>query len=152
MKNNSKEVKDTEKIEDINTVESIENSESKEEAISTENIEKIDIKEDSNKEEQEEVKESNPVKEIKDKKSASSMFLYILSLMFLGYMCFNIYETNTYISELIAYGSIDPSSQLNDIVSYYVGTCSPYAFYSVTTWALGMLSSKLTKIQNSLEK
>lgn len=152
MENNSKEVKDTEKVEDINTIKPTENSESKEETISAKNIEKIDIKEDNDKEKQEEVKESNPVKEIKDKKSASSIFLYILSLMFLGYMCFNIYETNNYISELIAYGSIDPSSQLNDIISYYMGTCSPYAFYAVTTWALGVLSDKLTKIQNNLKK
>lgn len=87
----------------------------------------------------------------KKKRSKSSIFLYIASILFLGYMCFNIYDTYKYIGELISYGSIDPSTQIKEIISYYVGTCSPYAFYSITTWALGLILSNITEIKNLIK-
>ena len=142
MEKNSN-IKDVKKVENSNDIESTETQVSNEE-LTQENIQgdiqKENIQEESNK----------SLKPIKSKKSASSIFLYIISLIFLGYMCFNIYDTYNYITELISYGSIDPSSQMRDIVSYYVGTCSPYAFYAITTWALGLLIDKATKVQNKL--
>ena len=97
-------------------------------------------------------KENKKVKNKKKKKrSKSSIFLYLISILFLGYLCFNIYDTYKYIAELISYGSIDPSTQAKEIVSYYVGTCSPYAFYSIATWALGLMLSKITEIKNLIK-
>lgn len=87
----------------------------------------------------------------KKKRSKSSIFLYIVSVLFLGYMCFNAYDTYKYIGELISYGSIDPSTQAKDIVSYYINTCSPYAFYFIATWSLGLVLAKMNEIKSLIK-
>ena len=167
MSKKSKKNENIEKIEELKEVNTVENIEQKEESTEATVAETVDQKEDvielkdnSDKEDViqeeiseevsnetvEEVEKNDIIKAVRAKKSKSSIFLYILSLLFLGYMCFNIYDTSKYITELISYGSIDPDTQMNEIISYYVGTCSPYAFYAITTWALGIISSKLTKL------
>lgn len=75
--------------------------------------------------------------------SKLAIFLYFIAILFLGYTGFTIYNSYNYISELVAYGSIDMSSQMMDVVNYYITASAPYAFYAIVAWVLGFIVNKV---------
>lgn len=85
-----------------------------------------------------------------NKKSVLSIVLYVVAAILAIYSVYKIYDTYNYVNALVSYGSVDPSTQMADIVNYYISAVSTYAFYAIVVWALGYIISKLNTLTNAL--
>ena len=85
-----------------------------------------------------------------NKKNVLSIVLYVVAAILAIYSVYKIYDTYNYVNALVAYGSVDPSTQMADIVNYYISAVSTYAFYAIVVWALGYIISKLNTLTNAL--
>lgn len=85
-----------------------------------------------------------------NKTSKMSIFLYLTAILFFGYSIYSIYDTYNYVNQLISYGSIDMTTQLGDVVSYYIGTSAPFLFYAIVTWSVGYIVNKVNCISSYL--
>lgn len=84
------------------------------------------------------------------KKSKVSICLYILAILSLGYTSYAIYDTHNYVNQLVSYGSIDLSTQMSEVISYYVSTSAPFLFYSIVFASIGYLTNKVNVIYKHL--
>lgn len=97
------------------------------------------------------MKKNNSKKRSKlNKKSKASIFLYLIAILFLGYTAYSVYDTYNYVNQLVSYGSIDITTQMSEVISYYVSTSAPFAFYALVSWAMGYVISKINIIINHL--
>ena len=85
-----------------------------------------------------------------NKKNVLSIVLYVVAAILSIYSVYKIYDTYNYVNALVAYGSVDPSTQMADIVNHYISAVSTYAFYAIVVWALGYIISKLNTLTNAL--
>jgi len=85
-----------------------------------------------------------------NKKNVLSIVLYVVAAILAIYSAYKIYDTYNYVNALVSYGSVDPSTQMADIVNYYISAVSTYAFYAIVVWALGYIISKLNTLTNAL--
>ena len=95
-------------------------------------------------------KEKSKKKNKSNKKSKMSIFLYVLALLFLAYTAFSAYDAYNYVNQLVSYGNIDMSTQMMEVISYYVNILAPFVFYTVVTWSMGYIISKINYISNHL--
>ena len=95
-------------------------------------------------------KEKSKKKNRLNKKNKMSIFLYVLSTLFLAYTVFATYDTYNYVNQLVSYGNIDMSTQMPEVISYYVSTLAPFIFYTVVTWSMGYIINKINCISNHL--
>lgn len=95
-------------------------------------------------------KEKSKKKNRLSKKNKMSIFLYMLSTLFLAYTVFATYDTYNYVNQLVSYGNIDMSTQMPEVISYYVSTLAPFIFYTVVTWSMGYIINKINCISNHL--
>lgn len=95
-------------------------------------------------------KEKSKKKNKSNKKSKISIFLYLLAVLFLAYTVFSAYDAYNYVNQLVSYGNIDMSTQMMEVISYYVNILAPFVFYTVVTWSMGYIISKINRISNHL--
>ncbi|WP_434799660.1 hypothetical protein [Terrisporobacter vanillatitrophus] len=84
-----------------------------------------------------------------NKKAIIPIVLYVVAALIVVYSIFTIYTSYTYISNLVATGSIVIKNQLSDVISYYVSTSMPYVFYAIVVWAIGYIINKLNNLSPS---
>ena len=86
----------------------------------------------------------------KNKSNIIPIILYVLAGILAVYSIYKIYDTYKYVQALVAYGSIDPTTQMTDIVNYYISAVSTYMFYAIVVWGIGYIISKLNTLTNAL--
>ena len=86
----------------------------------------------------------------KSKSNVIPIILYVLAGILAVYSVYKIYDTYNYVQALVAYGSIDPATQMTDIVNYYISAVSTYMFYAIVVWGIGYIISKLNTLTNAL--
>ena len=100
------------------------------------------------------------VKHFKDINLISKV-LYVISIIILVYTLLTIYNSHVYISSLVASNRIVVSESILMVITYYINSSLPYAFYSIATFSMGYIISglndledfdKLNKDDNELEE
>ncbi len=81
-----------------------------------------------------------------NKKAIIPIVLYVVAALIAVYSIFTIYTSHTYISSLVAAGSIVIKDQMKDVISYYVSTSMPYVFYAIVVWAIGYIINRLNNL------
>ena len=81
-----------------------------------------------------------------NKKAILPIVLYVVAAIIAIYSIFTIYTSYTYISSLVTAGSVVIKDQIVDVISYYVSTSMPYAFYALVVWAIGYIINKLNNL------
>ena len=82
------------------------------------------------------------VKHFKDINLISKV-LYVISIIILVYTLLTIYNSHVYISSLVASNRIVVSESILMVITYYINSSLPYAFYSIATFSMGYISSGL---------
>ncbi|MFR2820879.1 hypothetical protein [Clostridium sp.] len=82
------------------------------------------------------------VKHFKDINLISKV-LYVISIIILLYTLLTIYNSHVYISSLVASNRIVVSESILMVITYYINSSLPYAFYSIATFSMGYIISGL---------
>ena len=82
------------------------------------------------------------VKHFKDINLISKV-LYVISIIILVYTLLTIYNSHVYISSLVASNRIVVSESILMVITYYINSSLPYAFYSIATFSMGYIISGL---------
>ena len=82
------------------------------------------------------------VKHFKDANLISKV-LYVISIIILVYTLLTIYNSHVYISSLVASNRIVVSKSILMVITYYINSSLPYAFYSIATFSMGYIISGL---------
>lgn len=94
---------------------------------------------------------SKHIKKNKIKKSKASILLYIFAIISLVCTALSVYDTYNYINQLASYGSINMSTQILEIINYYITTSSQFVFYTVIFASIGHLINKVTVVKNLIQ-
>lgn len=86
-------------------------------------------------------------KDLKKSKRPIVLGLYSLSAVIGVYTLITIYNSHTYISELVSKKGLVISDQLLSVITYYVNGSIPYAFYAIVIWGIGYLIYKLDNLK-----
>ena len=78
------------------------------------------------------------VKHFKDINLISKV-LYVISIIILVYTLLTIYNSHVYISSLVASNRIVVSESILMVITYYINSSLPYAFYSIATFSMGYI-------------
>lgn len=71
--------------------------------------------------------------------------LYILSFFMLVMTGYSIYTCYVYVASIVEQGFVI-SENLNDTISYYLSTVTPYAFYTICLGTMAYLAQQMFKI------
>ena len=82
------------------------------------------------------------VKHFKDANLISKV-LYVISIIILAYTLLTIYNSHVYILSLVASGKIVVSKSILVVITYYINSSLPYAFYSIATFSMGYIINEL---------
>ncbi len=80
-----------------------------------------------------------------------SKVLYLISIIILAYTLLTIYNSHVYILSLVASDKIVVSKSILAVVTYYVNSSLPYAFYSIATFSMGYIINELD-VKRKVEK
>jgi|GEM_PF-2221409 len=88
------------------------------------------------------------------KVSYLSVILFLIAAWFTIFFFWNFIEYNNYVGNIIRAGNITFRGNEYEVISYYMSSCAPYAFYALTTGVLGWVlvklrSRKLTEIERT---
>ncbi len=73
-----------------------------------------------------------------------TLLCYLLAIVLLGYALFTIKNSYEYIAALVAQGSVSWSSDIKDIISYFVGNSANYLFYTFSFVFFGKVINLLS--------
>ena len=90
------------------------------------------------------------VKNFKDVNLISKV-LYVISIIILAYTLLTIYNSHVYILSLVASGKIVVSKSILVVITYYINSSLPYAFYSIATFSMGYIINELN-VKREVEK
>ena len=90
------------------------------------------------------------VKHFKDINLISKV-LYVISIIILVYTLLTIYNSHVYILSLVASGKIVVSKSILVVITYYINSSLPYAFYSIATFSMGYIINELN-VKREVEK
>ena len=90
------------------------------------------------------------VKHFKDINLISKV-LYVISIIILVYTLLTIYNSHVYISSLVASNRIVVSESILMVITYYINSSLPYAFYSIATFSMGYIINELN-VKREVEK
>lgn len=83
------------------------------------------------------------MKSLEVKKAPKVTVILNITAIVMGlFAIFNIYTSYMYISSLTLKG-FDPSSQVAEVINYYLSSVTPYVFYGITLAALGYIIKKI---------
>ena len=71
--------------------------------------------------------------------------LYILSFFMLVMTGYSIYTCYVYVASIVEQGFVI-SENLNDTISYYLSTVTPYAFYTICLGTMAYIVQQMKKI------
>lgn len=77
------------------------------------------------------------------KKSNVVISLYCLASFIGVYTLITVYNSYTYISELVSKKGLLISEQLLNVITYYLNASLPYLFYAITIWGIGYIIDKI---------
>lgn len=77
------------------------------------------------------------------KKSNIVISLYCLASFIGVYTLITVYNSYTYISELVSKKGLLISEQLLNVITYYLNASLPYLFYAIAIWGLGYIIDKI---------
>lgn len=86
-------------------------------------------------------------KDSKQNKNFIVISLYVISFITAIYTLFTIYNSYTYISGLVNKNGLVISDQLISVITYYINTSMPYAFYAISIWGIGYIIYKLDNLE-----
>jgi len=72
-----------------------------------------------------------------------SVILFIVAAWFTLFFFWNFIEYNNYVGGVIRSGEVVFRGNEYEVISYYMTSCAPYAFYALTTGVLGWILIKL---------
>lgn len=78
----------------------------------------------------------------RNKTPKATLILNTIAMIMGIFAIFNIYKSHMYVSSLIEKG-FDPSSEVAEVINYYLTTVTPYVFYGICLVALGYLIKKV---------
>ena len=90
------------------------------------------------------------VKHFKDINLISKV-LYVISIIILIYTLLTIYNSHVYILSLVASGKIVVSKSILVVITYYINSSLPYAFYSIAIFSMGYIINELN-VKREVEK
>ena len=90
------------------------------------------------------------VKHFKDANLISKV-LYVISIIILAYTLLTIYNSHMYILSLVISGRLVVSESILTVITYYINSSLPYAFYSIATFSMGYIINRLNN-KNEVEK
>lgn len=79
----------------------------------------------------------------KEKLSAITIFVYVVSVLLLLFTLFRLYGAMTYISTLVTEQNFVISENLSDVISYYYEQCASPFLFSIVLYVLGEMNEKL---------
>lgn len=79
------------------------------------------------------------------KVSKMAVGLYILSFFMLVMTGYSVYNCYIYVASIVEQGFII-SENLNDTISYYLSSVTPYAFYTICLGTMAYLVQRINKI------
>lgn len=79
------------------------------------------------------------------KVSKLALGLYILSFFMLVMTGYSIYTCYVYVASIVEQGFVI-SENLNDTISYYLSSVTPYAFYTICLGAMAYIVQQMKKI------
>lgn len=77
------------------------------------------------------------------KKSNIVISLYCLASFIGVYTLITVYNSYTYISELVSKKGLLISEQLLNVITYYLNASLPYLFYAIAIWGIGYIIDKI---------
>lgn len=87
----------------------------------------------------------------KQRKNPIIFVLYAMAIIFGIYTIYSVYNSYVYISGLVSQGLVI-SDELSSVITYYVGTSSPYLFYTIVIASMGYAIDKLNQIFLGMNK
>lgn len=82
----------------------------------------------------------------KEKISAITIFVYVVSVLLLLFALFRLYGAMTYISTLVTEQDFVISENLSDVISYYYEQCASPFLFSIVLYILGEMNEKLKRL------
>lgn len=82
----------------------------------------------------------------KEKISAITIFVYVVSVLLLLFTLFRLYGAMTYISALVTEQDFVISENLSDVISYYYEQCASPFLFSIVLYVLGEMNEKLKRL------
>lgn len=79
----------------------------------------------------------------KEKISAITIFLYVISVLLLLFTLYRLYGAMTYISALVTEQDFSISENLSDVISYIYEQCASPFLFSIVLYILGEMNEKL---------
>lgn len=77
------------------------------------------------------------------KKSPIVILLYCLASVIGVYTLITVYNSYTYISQLVSQKGLVISEQLLNVITYYMNASLPYLFYTISIWGIGYIIDKI---------
>lgn len=82
----------------------------------------------------------------KEKLSAITIFLYVISVLLLLFTLYRLYGAMTYISALVTEQDFSISENLSDVISYTYEQCASPFLFSIVLYVLGEMNEKLKRL------
>lgn len=86
------------------------------------------------------------------KLNAKVIVLYILSLITAFYTILTMYNSYTYISDLVNNKGLIISEELISVISYCMNMSMPYIFYTIAIWGIGYIIYRLDNLKTENEE
>lgn len=83
--------------------------------------------------------------------SKITLVLNICVVLMLVFAIFNIYTSSKYISDLAMEG-FKPSEQIADVIKFYLNAVTPYSFYAICLYVLGVIVKKVDFLLDTKNK
>lgn len=77
------------------------------------------------------------------KKLPIVILLYCLASVIGVYTLITVYNSYTYISQLVSQKGLVISEQLLNVITYYMNASLPYLFYTISIWGIGYIIDKI---------
>lgn len=91
------------------------------------------------------------MKKINNKiKNPLAILMYIIAILLGIYTIFTMYNSYTYISNLVDQGFVI-TDDIKSVITYCVGASVPYLFYTIAIWSIGYIINKLNYIINEIK-
>lgn len=86
------------------------------------------------------------------KKSPIVISLYCLASVIGVYTLITVYNSYTYIYQLVFQKGLVISEQLLNVITYYMNASLPYLFYTISIWEIGYIIDKINCLNKDKER
>lgn len=82
-------------------------------------------------------------------KNIKCIILYSIGFVTALFTLLTIYNSYTYISDLVENKGLVINEQLINVIMYYMNASMPYVFYTIVIWSIGYIIYRLDKLNIS---